>query len=248
MDSEGDPFESSEERAYNLALQELAEKKTECSSLLEELHQKVTRLAQHVDGGSASTGIVAAQPGPNSTLHIGSGDAGNQTMPAPGGSFNETVPVPGGFFNETLQCRVCPECPSVKDCPPVQDCPPHRDCPPVRDCERIFEGVNSSRPLPPSDEGSGSGLVALPESFLFGAVVTLLVVVLVVLIGVVIRYIPVILSGALVLCLLCLVWYYSSKYPDAARRLGARAWGALRDAARSIVDRVMRRSNSEVSV
>jgi uncharacterized membrane protein YphA (DoxX/SURF4 family) len=247
MDSEGDPFESSEERAYNLALQELAKKKTECSSLLEELHQKATRLAQHLDGGTVSTGIIDAQPGFNSTPHVGSGDGGNQTMPAPGVSLNETVLDPGGSFNATLQCPVCPECPPVKDCSPVQDCPPRRDCPPVRDCERSLEGVNSSRPLPPSDEGSGSGLVALPESFLVGAAVTLLVVVLVVLIGVVIRYIPIVLSGALVLCLLCIVWYYSSKYPEASRRLGSRIWSALRGAAAYLVDRLLGRRNSEVS-
>jgi Sec-independent protein translocase protein TatA len=50
----------------------------------------------------------------------------------------------------------------------------------------------------------------------------------------------------LIIAVIILVWYCSSMYPEAARRLGARAWGALRDAASSLVDRLLRRHHSEV--
>jgi hypothetical protein len=245
MDSEGDPFESSEEKAYNKAIGELARKKLECDSQLEELHQEVVRLAAN----QSASGPVSSGGDP---LLV----SGNSSFPEKtSANWNHTTVVPGNSVGreEVQECppvQDCPpvrECPTVRECPPTRDCPPERDCPPTRDCERNFEGVNSGRPLPPSDEGSGSGLVALPESFLVGAVVTLLILAVAVLIGVAIRYIPVILSGIVVLSMVCIVWYYSSRYPEASRRLGSRVWGALSGAAGYLVDRLLGRRNSEVS-
>jgi hypothetical protein len=85
-------------------------------------------------------------------------------------------------------------------------------------------------------------------AFVVGALASLLVLAVAILIGVILRYIPIILSGVFVLSLMCVVGYCSSRYPESARRLGARVWEALRDTARAIVDRVLRRNNSEVGV
>jgi hypothetical protein len=85
-------------------------------------------------------------------------------------------------------------------------------------------------------------------AFLVGVATTLLMLVLAVVIGVIIRYIPIILSGVLVLCLMCVVGYCSSKYPESARRLGARVWGALRSGVSAVVERLFRRNHPEVSV
>ncbi len=83
-------------------------------------------------------------------------------------------------------------------------------------------------------------------AFLVGVATTLLMLVLAVIIGVIIRYLPLVVTGFLILSSLCMVWYFSSRYPESARRLGARVWAALRSAATSIVDRVLGRSRPEV--
>jgi hypothetical protein len=84
-------------------------------------------------------------------------------------------------------------------------------------------------------------------TFLVGVATTLLMLVLAVVIGVVIRYIPIILSGVFILCLMCVVGYCSSKYPESARRLGTRVWEALRSGVSAAVERLLGRRNSEVS-
>jgi uncharacterized membrane protein YphA (DoxX/SURF4 family) len=87
-----------------------------------------------------------------------------------------------------------------------------------------------------------------PVSFAVGAAAVLLVLALAVLIGLAVRYIPFVLSGILVLGMACMVWYYSSRYPETARRLGSRVWGALSGAAVYVVDRLLGRRHPEVSV
>jgi uncharacterized membrane protein YphA (DoxX/SURF4 family) len=89
-------------------------------------------------------------------------------------------------------------------------------------------------------------MVEVPMAFLVGVATTLLMLVLAVVLGVIIRYLSLVASGFLVLILLCMVWYYSSRYPESARRLGARVWAALRSAATSVVDRVLGRRHPEV--
>jgi Flp pilus assembly protein TadB len=82
---------------------------------------------------------------------------------------------------------------------------------------------------------------------LVGAAATLLVLLLAAVAGIILRYMPVVISGLFVVVLVAIVWYLSSKYPGAARRFGARVWEALRSGASTVVDRLLGRRNSEVS-
>jgi energy-coupling factor transporter transmembrane protein EcfT len=97
----------------------------------------------------------------------------------------------------------------------------------------------------PSNRDSSSALVT-PEAVLLGAAATFILLVLAAAVAILIRYLESFTSGLLIIAIIILVWYCSSMYPEAARRLGARAWGVLRDAASSLVDRLLRRHHSEV--
>jgi hypothetical protein len=115
--------------------------------------------------------------------------------------------------------RECPACPSTTSIPAPQLCGP-------------------------SSTGGGSlGEVALstPMAILVGAVATVLVCVLAAAIGIIIRYMPILMSGLIVLAAIALVWHYSSTHPAAAREWGRHLWDLLRGAATSLVNRVFRR-------
>jgi hypothetical protein len=102
----------------------------------------------------------------------------------------------------------------------------------------------------PGSSGGDSLAVAplsTPMAILVGAVATVLVCALAAAIGIIIRYLPILMSGLLVLAVLALVWYYSSTHPAAAREWGLRLWDFLRGTATSLVNRVFRR-NSQVRV
>jgi hypothetical protein len=253
MDSEETPFESPEERAYNRVVLELARQRAECDDQLGKLQQEARDLAARISGSSGDGDGGNTTFVPSGSLDIG----GNHTltpMVTPG-SLNVTNGPRSGFFNTTsgggsshpdTHPSECPVCPDVL---PPEECGPCRECPPCGITPGSSDGGGSCHPDSSSSGTSTfSGLVDSPASFVCGAAAVLLILAVAVLIGMAIRYIPVILSGIVVLSMVCTVWYCSSRYPDAARRLGARAWGGLRDAAHSIVDRVMRRNNSEVSV
>jgi hypothetical protein len=89
--------------------------------------------------------------------------------------------------------------------------------------------------------------LSTPMAILVGAVATILVCALAAAIGIILRYMPILMSGLLVLTAIAVVWYYSSTQPAAARECGRRLWTFLRDAATSVVDRVFRR-NPQVRV
>jgi hypothetical protein len=131
--------------------------------------------------------------------------------------------------------------------------PPCRPTLVPRECPACPPSTTSA-PAPqlcgPGSTGGDSLAVAslsTPMAVLVGAVATLLVCVLAVAVGIIIRYIPIFVSGLLVLAAIVLVWYYSSTQPAAARECGQRLWVFLRDAATSVVDRVFRR-NPQVRV
>jgi uncharacterized RDD family membrane protein YckC len=89
-------------------------------------------------------------------------------------------------------------------------------------------------------------MLATPEAVLVGAAAAVLVLAVAAAVAIIVRYFSTITSGLLIVSTIVLVWYLSSMYPETARRLGARILGALRRAATSIVDRVLRRHHSEV--
>jgi hypothetical protein len=248
MDSEGDPFETSEEEAYNRAIGELAKTELECSSRIGILQREVSRLASVLSGGTDGEGdgdtalvnktVGAGNPGLQPPLNVSL--TGNKTL----SSKNETslIKVFSGFFNntavegsgQTSECPVCPDCPSPRECTPSQESPP---CNP-----------GSGGPIPGVDAGGHTDVVEIPMAFLMGAAATLLMLILAVVVGAIIRYLPLIASGFLVLILLCLVWYLSSKFPEAARGLGARIWESLRSGVSAVVDRLLRRDRPDVSI
>jgi hypothetical protein len=145
------------------------------------------------------------------------GSTGGQTGSGSGG---------GPPCQPTLIPRECPACP-----PPTTSTPAPQLC-------------------GPGSTGGGSLAVAslfTPMAILVGAVATLLVCVLAAAIGIILRYMPILMSGLLVLAVIAVVWYYSSTQPATAREWGRRLWAFLRDTATSVVDRAFRR-NPQVRV
>jgi hypothetical protein len=243
MDSEGDPFETSEERDYNRVISELADTKLDCSSRLESLEREASRLAAilsgNADGDSGgasalSNKTVASTPG-NETQTSGNKTSLTRFL----SDFLNTTSTDGS--GRACECPVCPEPPLSKDCVPCGESP-----------SDVSGGTTPDvcGPSPPilTNPGSYSDVVEVPMAFLVGVATTLLMLVLAVIIGVIIRYLPLIVTGFLILSSLCMVWYFSSRYPESARRLGARVWAALRSGVSAVVERLFRRNHSEVRV
>ncbi len=247
MDPEDPPSETSAEKDYNSILLELAKRKAECDDQLGQLQQKARDLAVRFSGSGSGEGDSgnetsgSSDVGGNHTLApvVTPGSLNNVTSGR--GIFNDTIS--GGDSHRPAECPVCPDVPSPEECGPCRECPP---------CEVTPGSGSSGESCHPESPSSGvssfSGLVDSPASFAVGAAAVLLILAVAVLIGVAIRYIPVILSGIVVLGVVCMVWYYSSRYPEASRRLGSRVWGALSGAAVYIVDRLFGRRHPEVSV
>jgi hypothetical protein len=254
MESEDPPFETPVEREYNRVLGELAKTKSECSSRLAKLGEEASVLASQM-GNTSSSGEDHESGVSNKTIGLPGGGpipaVGNDTITfmtnKTDGVFNLTRPgassTGGPNLNRTIhgdtlvnQTPVidCPPCPrfSCMECPPVSTSPD--DCGPST--------------TPRGDPDTPSSILATPEAVLVGAAATLLVLLLAAAVGLVLRYMPVFISGLLILVLVIVVWYLSSKYPGAARRLGARVWEALRSGASTVVDRLLGHHHPEVSV
>ncbi len=244
MDTEGDPFETEEEMAYHRAIGELAKAELECSSRIEFLQREASRLASVLSGGDSGGG----DDGPavdlvNKTVRTVHRDLSTNLNQSWVDTLKKNVTswvghnqtaVPGSSDNSTF----------VRECPPCEECRP---------CS-VDPGTSGGS----SSDGCGPPLVAVPGehsdafevpmAFLVGVASTLLMLVLAVIIGAIIRYLPLIVTGILILTSLCMVWYCSSRYPESARRLGARAWEGLRSGVSAVVERLFRRDHPEVSV
>ncbi len=252
MDSEEPPYESAEEEAYNQVVGELAKTELECSSRIGILQREASRLAFRLGGNNSGEGdgnpavdlinkTVEALDPVHRNLSSNSSrswvDALKRNVSSLVGHNSTVVPGESG-------CPTCPDPTLVRECPPCEECRP---------CDLGPETSGGS-----SSDGCGPPLVAVPGdhpetfevpvAFLVGVATTLLMLVLAVVLGAIIRYFPLIVAGFLVLILLCVVWYYSGRYPESARRLGTRVWGALRSGVSSVVERLFRRNHPEVSV
>jgi hypothetical protein len=240
MDSEGDPFETAEEEAYNRAIEELAKVKLECATQLGKLHQEVTQLASGLSGGATGDGDGAASP----ALINSTAGSGNETLVS--GNRTSLSTILSGVFNSTSggggrisgECPVCPT-PVEGDCPPALECPTIRECTPcVRSTPDACQPSSSDGPFLSSAADETS------MAFVVGALSSLLVLAVAVIIGMLLRYLLIVVSGLLFIGLIALVWHLSSKYPEAARNTGRRLLTVLRDAA----NWVLRRHPPEVSV
>jgi hypothetical protein len=255
MESEDPPSETPAEKEYNRAIEELAKVKSDCTARLEELQQNVSRLASGFSGdnsgegggGSAVDFANKTVETLNPTHHNREGtnsshswvDVLRRNMTSLAG-HNQTV-VQGD-----TGCPTCPDPTLVRECPPCEEC---RPCTlgPGTSGGSSSDGCGPHPPLVAAP-GDHSEMVEVPVAFLVGVATTLLMLVLAVVLGVIIRYLSLVASGFLVLILLCMVWYYSSKYPESARRLGTRLWEALRNGTTTAVDFLLRRNRPEVNV
>jgi hypothetical protein len=252
MDSEDPPFETPAEREYNKILVELAKTKLECSSRLAKLGEEAAVLASQM-GDTSSSGGDHLSDVSNKTVGLpGVGPipaVGNDTITfmanRTSGVFNLTRPgassTGGPSLNSTIHEGTLANQTPVVDCPP---CPRFScmECPPVSTVPDDCGPSTTSG----GDPDTPSSILATPEAVLVGAAATLLVLLLAAAVGLILRYMPVIISGLLILVLVAVVWYLSSKYPGAARRLGARIWEALRSGASTVVDRLLGRRHPEV--
>jgi hypothetical protein len=251
MESEDPPSETPAEKEYNRAIEELAKVKSECTARLEELQQDVSRLASRFSGDNSGEGDGgSAVDFANKTVeildpahHSNSTNSSHSWVDV----LKRNITSLAGHNQTTVQgntdCPACPDPTLVRECPPCEEC---RPC-------NLGPGASGGS----SSDGCGPPLVAVPGdhsetfevpvAFLVGVATTLLMLVLAVIIGAIIRYLPLIVTGFLILTSLCMVWYYSSKYPESARRLGARVWGALRSGVSAVVERLFRRNHPEVS-
>jgi hypothetical protein len=254
MDTEGSPFESEEEVAYNKLLGEMAKQKLECAAKIEELQRVILQRSACTDeggteageGGSGDSEEIFNEDSAGSGGGVGSnhsvGHFVNSSTHA-GNPGNVTTTSLGDLVNHTLSHNHTSP-PSVVNGSSVFNSTANgsfvRDgCPP---CPILHEGGGPSS----CDSDTHVAALATPEAVLVGAAAAVLVLVVAAAVAIVVRYLPTITSGLLIVATIVLEWYLSSMYPEAARRLGARLLGALRRAATSIVDRVLRRHHPEV--
>jgi hypothetical protein len=151
-------------------------------------------------------------------------------------------------------CPPCHECPEVEHCPLCENCTepercgPCQECPPVKECGPCPE-VRPCLPCEPCPMANGTGTtplvcqcsegMSLSTAVAVGTVAGFLVTGMATVIGLVIRYVPPIVSGFLFLSTIIIVWYLSSQYPEMARDLGGRAMATLREATIALGHRVM---------
>jgi hypothetical protein len=257
MDPEEPPFENPLEKEYNRLLEELASQKLDCEAKLVKIVSKIGCAggsssgdgSEFVDPAETSSGDFEGsgnQSGGDSG-HKQLGDSSSSQSGDVGPRHNNTSFLDGGVANYTVHGNNTaasqnvsrpsifgPYNSSVDGLNNGTGCPP---CPSLRDV---------CGPTSTSPGDSGTTTLATPEAILVGAAAAVLILVVAATVAILVRYLPTITSGLLIVATIVLVWYLSSMYPEAARRLGARVLGALRRAATSIVDRVLRRHHPEV--
>jgi hypothetical protein len=255
MDPEEPPFENPLEKEYNRLLEELASQKLDCEAQISKItqemgcagggnrpdgdHGEVPETSTGSSGGSV-TGSDGS--GSNHTSSTGSvGHSTNSSHPVTGsGRDNDTSVFPGGVANHTsLRNNTVSGHHFVDDL--LNNSSVGDGCPP---CPIRHEGGGPSS----CDSGTNVAALATPEAILVGAAAAVLVLVVAAAVAIVVRYLPTFTSGLLIVATIILVWYLSSMYPEVARRLGARVLGAVRSAATSIVDRLLRRDRPDVSI
>jgi hypothetical protein len=170
-----------------------------------------------------------------------------------GPTLNSTCPTVDPC-PEIQECSPCPEeraCPEERTCPPCEDCPPVRDCGPCTPCGPCPKLNRTSMPdikgCPEPTEASMSTAVAMAV----GACASLLATCVAALIGIILRYVPPLVSGCLFLTIIIMVWFLSSHYPETARELGGRVMATLREATIALGLRLMeavRHHQEQVSV
>jgi hypothetical protein len=140
--------------------------------------------------------------------------------------------------NCTGQCGTCPE---VKPCLPCKECPEkeERDCPPCQPCRPCGPCPDSHNGTTPSICQCPGESMTVPVALLVGAAATLVTVGVATGVGLLLRYVPPMVSGFFFISIIIMVWYLSSQYPATARELGGRVVATLREATIALSHRVM---------
>ncbi len=162
-------------------------------------------------------------------------------------------------------CPTDKECPSCEDCKPCVDCQPCEDCKSCKDCE-ICPEVRLCQPCGPCPVANVTGvtvdqppIIVCPEAsnmspavaMAVGAVASLVVTGVAATLGLLLRYVPPIVSGFLFLATVVILWYLCSQYPETAREIGGRVVAVLREATMTLSHRVveaLRHHNNQVGV
>ncbi len=79
----------------------------------------------------------------------------------------------------------------------------------------------------------------VPVALVVGAMASLLAVGVAATIGLLLRYVPPLISGFIFLAIILMVWFFSSHYPEVAREAGGRLVAVLREATVALSHRVM---------
>ncbi len=91
--------------------------------------------------------------------------------------------------------------------------------------------------------------MTVPEAMAVGAVASLLVTCMATAVGLLLRYVPPVANGFILIAIIIIVWYLSSHHPETAREIGGRAVALLREASLALSHRVMtaiRRQSDQV--
>jgi hypothetical protein len=155
-------------------------------------------------------------------------------------SFNSTCPVcpevqDCPVANCSGQCKACPRC---KDSEKPEECPPCEDCPPVRNCGPC-PAINSTLQTSSSPGCLESPGMSTPVAMVIGASISLVTMGAAAVVGLILRYVPPLVSGFLFLSVVFVVWFLSSQYPEMARDLGGRVIATLREATIALGHRMM---------
>jgi hypothetical protein len=144
------------------------------------------------------------------------------------------VPCPGERPCPEIDCHPCKECPPCKKCglcPVVRPCQPCGPCPGENSTRRDQELTPPSCPEP--------SVMTVPVATAVGAAATLLAAGVAAVLGLLLRYVPPLVSGFTIIALFVFVWYLCSHYPDTAREIGGRVVEVLREATSTLSHRIL---------
>jgi hypothetical protein len=133
--------------------------------------------------------------------------------------------------------RSCSPCKPAGPCEPVP-------CRPVNSTEVESAGcppVNCGPDWVPS--------MSVPVALVVGATASLVAIGLATTVGLILRYLPPLVSGFIFITTIIFIWYVCSHYPGVARDLGQRALNLAREATTTLVNRAMAalRGHNQVS-
>jgi hypothetical protein len=134
-----------------------------------------------------------------------------------------------------VECGPCDPCP--EECPETEECRPCRVCGPCGPCPTI-NNTRDHQDCPSAPACPGTEGMTVPVALAVGASAGVLLTGVAAAIGLVLRYVPPIVSGFSFLATVVILWYLCSQYPEMARELGGRVVATLREATIALGHRI----------